>query len=176
MRFLVVAVAAIPLCLHTLPAQTAAPTSPASRATALLGQAEALTRTDDLPERARLFEDAAGLMSRTDPRASLALRSAAETYRRLHQSRRAMQLLEKAGELAAWRGDPTEAADDYVAALFIALELNSRSDARRFIDRAIALTTSPAMPEGDRQRILRRISQPALEFDAAQPSMGRSPR
>jgi hypothetical protein len=63
--------------------------------------------------------------------------------------------------MAAVRGSPTEAADTYVEALLIALELNSRASARRFIDRAIALTSSAAMPEADRQRILRRISQPA---------------
>jgi hypothetical protein len=63
--------------------------------------------------------------------------------------------------LATGRGNPTEAADAYVTALDIALEVRATVDARRFLDRALEQTKSPAMSAADRQRILHRISQPS---------------
>jgi tetratricopeptide (TPR) repeat protein len=168
MRFLRLSALIFTLLPPYVAAQSAALAPAASRVADLLGKAEALTNLTDLPARARLFEEAAGLLPDTDLRAARALRSAAESYHKLGKPQRAMQLLERAAKQAASRGNPTEAADDYVAALFVALEIKSRANARRFIDRAIALTTSPAMPEGDRQRILRRLSQPATELGASQ--------
>jgi tetratricopeptide (TPR) repeat protein len=131
------------------------------KAAMLIAQAESLFRTAELPQRARLFEEAAELLPETDPRSSRALRRAGEVHYQLRNPARAMALMEKSAEAAAARGAVTEAADAYVAALLVALELNARAQARKFIDRAISLTSSPVMPETDRQRILRRISQPA---------------
>src|SRR5262245_13049177 len=173
MRSLPLPIPALVLSLLLPPSaagQSAAPSSQ-MRAESLLTKAATLVQSADLPKRAELLEEAAKYLPRSDPRTSLVLRSAAEVQHQLQRPRRAMQLFEKAGELAAARGAPVEAADDYVAAMFAALEIPARADARRFIDRAIALTASPAMPEGDRQRILRRLSQPAVEISASYTSI-----
>jgi hypothetical protein len=144
----------------SIAAQTgAARPASADRAAALLARADLLSREDQLLEKARLYEEAARLFPSGDARASASLRRAAQILHHLNQSARSLVLLEQAAELAAARGDLTEAANFYVDALFIALEIHARSKARRFIDRALALANSPAMPEADRQRILRAISR-----------------
>ncbi len=157
-------------------AQSAAlPPAHPDQAIALIKRAELLQQRTELPAKARLYEEAARLFGRHDPRASASLRTAAVIQHELRKSARALELFERAAELAAARGDPSEAADTYVQALFIALEINARGEARRFIDRALALTNSPAMPEAARLRILRRLSQPAASLRGSLPRWSYAP-
>jgi len=153
----------------TTPTRAQQPKTDVARATALIARAEAIQLRSDFNKKARLYETAASLLPVGDSRASYSLRNAGAIAHELGKSGWSMSLLERSAELAAKRGNVTEAADTYVAALFVALESGSRSAARRFIDRALSLTGSPAMPETDRQRILRRIAQPAAQVRASLP-------
>src|SRR5262245_7111150 len=131
------------------------------RAADLIRRADRLDDRAKLTEKTRLYEQAGHLLPPHDPRAASALRSAALGQHELGNSARALELLEAAALRATGRGNPTEAADAYVTALFIALDARATVDARRFMDRALEQTKSPAMSAVDRQRILHRISQPS---------------
>jgi tetratricopeptide (TPR) repeat protein len=138
------------------------------RGAALILQADRLDDRANLTQKARLYEEAGHLLPPHDPRAASALRNAGLGQHGLGNSARALELLEAAALLATGRGNPTEAADAYVTALFIALDAKATVDARRFLDRALEQTKSPAMSATDRQRILHRISQPSAESPAIQ--------
>lgn len=142
----------------------------ADKASNLIVRAEQLQKRSELSEKARLFEEAASLLPASDPRRSSALLAAGTIASSLGRFEQAMHLLERSAESAARRGGVIEAADTYVAALFVALNAGDRAAARRFIDRAISLTGSPEMPDADRSRILRRISQPARQLGAQSPA------
>src|SRR5262245_41382920 len=102
------------------------------RAVVLIREADRLDDRAKLTQKARLYEEAGHLLPPNDPRAARALRSAGLGQHGLGNTARALELLEAAALLATGRGNPTEAADDYVTALFIALNARATVDARRF--------------------------------------------
>ena len=151
-----VSLIAIPVVLNSPgAAQSAAAPPTVTRAAELIARADhAHTRP---AERAELLEQASALLPDSDPRASGTLRSAAQTLYALHQYRRALALLDCAGDLAFERGSLSEAADIYFEGAFIAREINAKEEFRHFLDRAFSLTNNSGLPEHEKQRIKRRI-------------------
>ena len=140
------------------------PASDTGQASVLIERADRLNRRADLTEKARLYEEAAALLPDQDFRVSHVLMTAGTIAGSLGRTGHALLLLERSADLATRRGAIVEAADTYVAALFLALRVGDRASARRFMDRAIFLTGSANMPDAERVRILQRISQPAKQL------------
>ncbi|MGH7469386.1 MAG: hypothetical protein ACRENP_15655 [Longimicrobiales bacterium] len=145
-------------------AQTGVSKADPNRAEVMLARAERLSGRADYPERARLYEQAARALARTDRRASVALFMAASIQRDLGNAAPAQHLFVESAEIAAGRGDLSESANAYLQALSIALRRSATSDARRLIDRILALANSPRLSEADRNRIIDRVSRPVGEL------------
>jgi hypothetical protein len=139
---------------------TEATAQDAGRAQMLMKQADAIQLVREFPRKAKLYEDAAALFPRGDQEGEASLRSAATLQYYLGNHRRAQQLLERAGNEAAYRGDIVAAADAFINATFLALQRESFSDARRLIEHTKVLASAPTLTDGERASIQRRISQP----------------
>src|SRR5262245_54095498 len=149
-----VAILAVLASMGAAAQSTAAPPTVTRAAELIARAAQARTRP---AHRAALLEQASALLPDDDPRASGTLHAAAQTLYGLHRYRRALALLDCAGDLAFERGSFNEAADIYLEGADIALEINAKEEFRHFQDRAFSLTNNSGLPEHEKLRIKRRI-------------------
>ena len=113
-------------------------------------------------EAARLHERAAGLRSAADPRGVAGFRMAAHLYRAAGDLGRARSAMERAGELAASRGDVVTAANTYVDAGLLALENRRDDQVDAMARKAEAMAYSPLLSELQRATIMNRVGYSQL--------------
>jgi hypothetical protein len=148
------------LMAGTLTSAVAAQNTDPARASALISQAQQLNFGRDRQQIARLYEQASGFFSPSDPQATYSLNYAAQFYYTSGNKQRAGTLLERAAQLASARGAPVEAADLYVAAAITATETGEYGKRRMLIDNVLGLVANREMPDADRIRILKRVVPP----------------
>ncbi len=122
-----------------------------SEAVELLPQAGEAART------ARLLERAAELRPACDVKATQELTWAARAYHSLGRTEKARVTMLRAAERAVWTGDVVAAANAYLDAAALAVELADKVAAVDAVARAEVLTSSPLLTDGQRQQILARI-------------------
>lgn len=108
---------------------------------------------------AGLHERAARLRAPEDPRGSASLVEAALLRYYVGQRPEAAALMTSAAEQAAARGDPSRAAEAYIDAAFIALELRDVVRARDLAARGVLLSHSPLLSEREKDALRRRVAQ-----------------
>ena len=145
--------------------QTARPPAPVAessvRAGELLARAEQVqSDRSRLVEAARLYQRGARLLPADDARVPETLRTAARLLFYAGRTVDARAQMESAAGVAFDQGDVFQAAQAYIDATFIALQLREFGNARRLIDRAVIVATSERLTDEQRSQILHRIAQP----------------
>ncbi len=144
--------------------------SASSRADRLEAEAAALaTHVRVYKKAARLYEQAADERAFGDPRATHCLRSAA--YLRYYSGDRtsSVALLERAADQSSATGDVVGAANAYVDAAIVALELKQNERALALGRRGELLMNSPLLDESQRTALRSRVSEERAVAFATQP-------
>jgi tetratricopeptide (TPR) repeat protein len=141
--------------------------SNAHRALALIERAYSINDTRQFGKVAQMFEQAERLLPDGDREAESAARSAATILYSRGERARAQKLLERAAYHATFRGDAYSAADAFLLAITVAIELGQPTTAHRLIDRAVLIAASSNVTDDERRTILKRLAQPVSAIQLA---------
>jgi tetratricopeptide (TPR) repeat protein len=129
------------------------------RAAQLKERAEELyTQPKQWKKAARLLAQSAALREASDPEVYECLISAGRIQAAIGEFGAARESIEKAAEHAMARGAIVEAANAYIDAAHLSVELKDAARARDLVDRARLLTESPLLSLQQRTVLIRRIS------------------
>jgi hypothetical protein len=141
-------------------AQNGSHKTDSEKAANLMARADQIQDLDAWGLKARLYEQAAGLLSDDDKQLPSALLMAGSTYFYIGQKTTGTRLLARAATVADRQGNTNTALDAYYLTLVLAAQNKQVTEARRIIDRMVVLAASEDCNEAQRLQTLRRISAP----------------
>ena len=138
----------------------AEPPLPDQRADELIVEASELVTEQSWGEAASLYEQAAALRAPSDPRGVDELREAANLYAFARDGRKAVELLEAAGERALESGDAFSAAVSFQQAAALNGNIRGvRYKTTRLWERVCTLSSSPQVTDEQREALLRGVPE-----------------